>query len=209
MSFTDYTGLVAEVGDWLDRADLTASIPGFVALCESRLNRLLRVRAMEKRVTLTATGETVAVPVGFKRARSLFAVGTPNRELQSISADAIPQNYSGASGEVEAYALIEGFIYLAPPPASSTDLVLTYYEKIPALTSTAPTNWLLTRHPDAYFYGTLLAAEAYLTNDARLPIWSQAFDNVIAEIQSEGILDRYGVGIRMRSPIANLRGCRT
>lgn len=203
-----YDDLVAAVDGWLDRDDLSELVPSFVSLAESRLNRLLRVPAMETRATITATDEAVDLPSDLLRIRSVYVSGTPNRALNPVSIDALPSTYSGAAGIPQSYAISGSTIYLAPPPASDTDLVITYWEKIPALGNVTQTNWLITRHPDVYFYGTLLAAEAYLANDNRLPIWTAAFENAIAEIQDEGNKDRYGGTPRMLSSVANICGAR-
>ena len=48
-----YSELLAKVAAWLNRTDLTGVIPDFVELAEERINRHLRVRAME--VNLAAT----------------------------------------------------------------------------------------------------------------------------------------------------------
>jgi hypothetical protein len=42
MTIATYAELVSEMGDWLNRTDLTAKIPTFVRLFEARMNRRLR-----------------------------------------------------------------------------------------------------------------------------------------------------------------------
>ena len=42
MAISNYTELKTAVANWLDRDDLTDRIPEFIALAESRFNRLLR-----------------------------------------------------------------------------------------------------------------------------------------------------------------------
>ena len=41
---TTYAGLQAAVADWLGRDDLTERLPVFIALCEKRMDRELRLR---------------------------------------------------------------------------------------------------------------------------------------------------------------------
>ena len=59
MAITNYTELQSALADYLIRSDLTARIPDFIALCEGRLNRTLRVRDME-----TSFGITMGSRVG-------------------------------------------------------------------------------------------------------------------------------------------------
>ena len=44
---TNYATLQTEVADFLHRTDLTSAIPTFIQLAETKLNRILRLRAME------------------------------------------------------------------------------------------------------------------------------------------------------------------
>jgi hypothetical protein len=44
MSITTYSELQQAIADWLERADLAARIPDFIALFEATANRLSRMR---------------------------------------------------------------------------------------------------------------------------------------------------------------------
>ena len=68
-------------------------------------------------------------------------------------------------------------------PASSSNLVLRYYEAIPDL-ATASTNWLLTKCPGLYLYGSLIEAAAFMMDDGRIPVWGALYDNL-----KRGLLD--------------------
>lgn len=208
MSISSYSDLVARVAAWLNRDDLATEIPTFIALCEAELNRRLRAPAMEVAATISASDEATTLPTDCREIRSLWTTGTYNVELKPISMSDIARNYTGLSGVPESYAVSGGVLYLAPPPAAFTTLRLTYYQAIPSLSETGPSNWLLQMHPDAYLYGTLLAAEAFGFNDDRLPVWSGAFENVIDGISREGARARYGTAPRMASPVVPINGVR-
>ena len=51
MAISNYSELQTAVANWLDRDDLTARIPEFIALAEARFNRVLRLRSMEAKYT--------------------------------------------------------------------------------------------------------------------------------------------------------------
>jgi len=72
------------------------------------------------------------------------------------------------SGKTRYYTIIDGAFELIPTPSNSVELTITYYAKIPALSSTQATNWLLTKAPDLYLYATLTNAAPYLQNDERI-----------------------------------------
>jgi hypothetical protein len=52
MAITTYAELKTAIASWLDRSDLTSTIPDFITLFEAVANRRLRVRQMEKTITL-------------------------------------------------------------------------------------------------------------------------------------------------------------
>ena len=56
MAISTYSELQTAVANWLDRDDLSARIPEFVALAETRMNRVLRIRIMEKEQILSTIG---------------------------------------------------------------------------------------------------------------------------------------------------------
>jgi hypothetical protein len=89
---------------------------------------------------------------------------------------------------------------LVPTPDASYTVELTYYSKIPALSDSNTTNWLLTNSPDVYLYGSLLEAAPYLDDDNKLQVWGSLLEQSLNALQIES--DRAKVGsssIRMRA----------
>ena len=64
----DYEDLVTKVGDWLDRDDLAAQIPDFIAMVEARLNRVLRSVNSEASALWSVSDEFYALPSDFRPA---------------------------------------------------------------------------------------------------------------------------------------------
>jgi hypothetical protein len=56
---------------------------------------------------------------------------------------------------------------------------------------------MLTDNPDLYLYGSLLEAEPFLMNDARIPIWANAFRQSMADLQEQDDKDSHS-GNEMR-----------
>jgi len=71
---------------------------------------------------------------------------------------------------------------------------MVYRRRIPALSATTTTNWLLDLAPDAYLYGALVQAEAFLAEDDRLPMWKAAFDEAINELRADADKRKWGAG---------------
>ena len=67
MAISTYSELKTAVATWAHRTDLTAVIPDFITLAESRINRLVNLNNTEQETTLTATIDvrTIALPSGF------------------------------------------------------------------------------------------------------------------------------------------------
>ena len=189
MALATYSDLQTAVADNLNRADLTAVIPNFIALAEAKFNRKIRVIDMETRSNGTISSEFASVPTDWLETRSLkLQMGSgwlPNLEYvgeQEMAAfkNSLPTGYS------RFYTIVNGAFDIYPPPGTGTVFELNYYSQIPAL-SAVSTNWLLTKSPDLYLYGTLLEAEAYLKDDDRLPMWASAWQAILddMELQSQ------------------------
>jgi len=187
MSITNYSELQASVASWLNRGDLTASVPDFITLAECQLNIDLKARAMDSKVTLpTVIGtSTVALPTDMLGMRRIQVLGSYNQPLSYRSPDELSADFSAnTSGMPAVFTVVGSNVELAPIPDAVYSLELTYQQKIPALSVSSPTNWLLTSWPNAYLYGALLAATPFIMNDARLTVWQALY-----KIAVDGIND--------------------
>jgi len=184
----DYDTLGSTVGDYLDRSDLDAIIPTFI---EAKFRRSLRHWRMEKRATAdTIAGERqVSLPTDFVEMRSLKRNSSPVVVLEILPPQVI-NSYAESQGSPNYFSVVGDELHLDPVPDAVYELEMYYYA-FSALSDTNTTNWLLTYYPDIYIYGTLLEAEAYLMNDPRLPIWKQAFDEALKQLNTEANKVRY------------------
>ena len=76
MALSTYAQLQTSIGDWLNRSDLTATIPDFIALAEAQIERTLRTRQMIVRDTLTFSTEYGSIPADFLETKSLKLTST-------------------------------------------------------------------------------------------------------------------------------------
>lgn len=200
---TTYSGLVTSAGLWLERSDLGTMIPDFITMVEERLNRILRVPEMEEEVTLSTTGERIDLPTDFRQARALYLDTDPRQELECVSLGTLRTKYAvQTTGKPEVYAISGSEIVLGPAPDDEYDLILTYYEEIPPLSTDNETNWVSSKHPSIYLRGILLEAEFYGWNDERLPLIKSAQDEAIDELMEQGKRKQYGTaGLRLRASV--------
>ena len=179
MPFSNYTELQAAIADWLSRSDLTAVIPDFVRLAESRLQRELRVSAMMKTVTGTLSVNPLVLPTDFMEIQVFTIGGTTPVSPAYLSPDtfaSLPQN-TGTS----VYLTITNNQLYMNPFSSGSNYTLVYFSTLPPLSSNS-TNWLLSSSPDVYLFGSLLEAAPYLLNDERVDLWQSRLTGALAEI---------------------------
>ena len=200
MPISTYTELQAAVANWLDRDDLTARIPEFIALTEARFNRLLRVRSMETEADQVTTSGTrsYSLPTDYRQMRTVHLTTNPITPLSYITPEIMDRIWAGSTGgKPVSYTIKGNNIYLGPSPDSTYTIRFLYYKTVPALSSLVAVNDILTDSPDVYLYGCLLEAEPFLQNDARVQLWATAFQQAIADIQEQDEKDRHSGVLRV------------
>lgn len=186
MALSSYSDLASAIAGWLNRADLTARIPEFIALAEAEFNREMRTLEMESRATATLTSDAVAVPDDFLGLRS---IQIDNTALDYITPSELFED--ATTGTPIFYTVSDGQFFFRPAPSSGT-VTIDYYAVIPELTSVDTSNWLLLKHPDLYLFATLLQAEFYGWNDTRLPLIKSRVEEIMDQITGAVSKERYG-----------------
>ncbi|WP_324807220.1 hypothetical protein SH584_11490 [Sphingomonas sp. LY29] len=186
---TTYDELVSAVGDWLDRDDLATRASTFVQFAEARMNRLLEDPEMEVVSTVIADGDYTALPADFG---SMVSISTGDGPLSAVGA----VEYAGLneiSGVPRHYVIVDGSIGFAPRNGTAT-IRMVYRRRIPALSDSNQTNWLLSLAPDAYLYGALVQAEGFLSEDDRISGWKDMFDEALSELRVDANKRKWGSG---------------
>jgi hypothetical protein len=185
MSITTYAELQAAAANWLVRGDLTQRIPEFIALAESRLNRILRARLAESEVSLTATAgaRTIPLPAGFAEPLALWIVRGGVREaLRFIEPSLL--GVSSLQGRPCSWSLDGANLAFDRPCDQAYGFVLRMLVKF-ALSDAGPTNALLTDHPDAYLFATLCEAGPFLRDAELASAYEARLERAIAEINAK------------------------
>jgi hypothetical protein len=189
MAITTYSELQAAVQAWLARSDLAANVPDFIALFEAAANRRLRVRQMQAAVNLVTVNGSAALPSDYLEWKRVTWLGTPTRELSYVDPDwsvarypAFPAaNLAALPGLPNDFTIELSALRIRPVDDTGTQLV--YYQKIPALSDAAPTNWLLGASPDAYLAGALAEAKTFVEDFDGAQVWLARRDTAFAEIE--------------------------
>jgi len=183
--FQTLAGLKDSISSRLDRTFDDDDLTDFIYLAEREMERVLPVAARETSTTLAVTGQSAALPIDFKAVRHItVGTGAP----LSLGAAAVVGNEQRTGCPVS-YAIIAQQIWFAPVPTGTQSATLVYERKIPALTESSPSNWVLQSHPDAYFYGALVQASDFIEDPTKIGRYRTMFETVLGQIVEES--ERY------------------
>ena len=208
MAITTYAELQTAAANWLDRTDLTARIPEFIELAEANFNRVIRQPDMvTKNDSFSIAGRYTTLPTDTLEIVRIVVDLTPVIVLEYLTPEEISERriVMSATGKPYYFTVIGGSsnqLEVVPSPDDTYTSSIVYYTRIPALTDSATTNWLLTAHPDISLFGTLVEAEPYLKNDERMPMWTSRLDKALMALRLQGERELHtGSSLRMRARV--------
>ena len=187
MALSTYAELKTSIGDWLNRSDLSATIPDFISLAEAHIERTLRTRQMIVRANASFDQQYGAVPSDFLEVKSLKLTSTnPPTPLSFLTIDSLDEQSSSytASGKPRFFGVVGNQLRILPTPDGTYTTELTYFAKLTKLSNSVTTNWLLTSSPDIYLYGALLQAAPYLQDDARIQTWATLYERALNDLRT-------------------------
>jgi len=199
MSITTVAGLRAVIADFLDD-DLTDQIDDFIALAEARHRREIRMREMFVRESLTVDARNVDLPTGFLEAINLRLLTDPVTVLQEVSLHEMTVARQEVSGKPSIFCIASDIEFDKAPDQSYSGQI-TYYKALTALSDDNTSNDLLTLHPDAYLYGSLVASAPYQMADERLVVWESLYRDAVQSINKQANASR-----RVGPLISRVRG---
>ena len=202
MSLSTYSDLQTSIANYLARSDLTSQIPDFITFAENRLRRELRIRQMLKSVTTaTVSGDnTIEIPADFLQVRDFVVMTNPIQPLSYSSPSALSNDpRTSEVGVPLSYTILANDFQVSPAPDGIYTVKLLYFSAPAYLSSSNTTNVFLTTAPDALLYASLIEAEPYLMNDARINTWGTMYDRAIASLTKSDEEGQYsGVPLAMK-----------
>lgn len=185
MALSTYADLKAAIADWLERGDLADRTVDFIALAESRLNRVLRLRMMETEEVLTSTigVRTVTLPAAFREPIALWIQSGGGRTpLRFVDPAAL--SICKSPGQPQAWTLNAGAVAFDRPCDRAYGLTLRMVGRL-ALSDAQPTNAVLADYPDLYLFGALVEAAPYLRDAELLSLFMARFEAALAEARAK------------------------
>lgn len=172
-----YEELKAAIADWSNRGDLDAQIPTFIQLTEARLKRDLRDHTrMTVRAEAEVHGEYFPLPCDWVETVKVIADDRVLRLADSFNIERVELH-----GGPKYYRHVGDQLQLLPPAGEEPIRFVMEYLSFPdGLSEDNPSNWVIETYPDLYIYGAMLQIAPYLQDDARIPVWSQAYGEAVS-----------------------------
>lgn len=154
MSISTYAELKTVVQAWFDDTTVEDNVDTYIDLAEALFNRTLRTREMQESssLSLDSNGEA-SLPADFLSAVRVTYGGSPSYDIGYASPQVLRDYNTFDTQGLPGLYTIDGSV-LRVRPTPGTTVTLEYFQKIPALSDSQTTNWLLTRAPDLYLVAT-------------------------------------------------------
>src|SRR5262249_28950050 len=203
MLITNFGDHKTALTEYLRHSRWSADYDLATSFFEASINRRLSVRPMETVVNLTTTNGAVTLPPDYMVWRALIFTGaTPFDELDYVHPAYLDTTSNVEGGNPKIFTIEASTLKTRPINDTSAIFELHYFGTIPTVTGNdLNTNWLLTEHPDAYLYGTLVELFALQRNVEGATLYKQRRDEVLQEIISE-----YADGVGATSPLVRSDG---
>ena len=205
MAISTYAELQTAIADWLNRDDLTTTIPTFIDLAESTFNRGLRHWRLESRSNAEIDDQYLTLPTDWQETIRVTLLGDQPSAINLISRDEMQDmRFKGddVGGKPMYYAHIAGELELYPTPDATYDVELLYYAKPDALSDSNTTNVVLDNWPELYLNGSLVRAANYLRDPERSAEFAQLYNAILQGIEAESrksVTSGSGLKLNIRS----------
>jgi len=183
MGLSTYADLKTAIGAHLDRSDLSSYLDDFIDVAEAMHQRDIRIREMIQRDAISIDDRQESVPSGTLEIISLRLLTTPVTVLTYVNPHEMNRLRAEITGK-PTYFTIHEEIEFDVEPAETYSGEIIYYKAITALSSGDTTNALLTKAPDLYLYGSLLAAAPFLMADQRIQVWGGLYKSGVEALNA-------------------------
>lgn len=184
MAITNYAELKAALPNWMTRGDVAGQAEECIALAEASLNRELG--PVELDVTLTGVLDSRSIDISTQNCVepiALFLAETSRNEvtLTQMADGTFP--YRSASGYPRFWAIDGTNIDFDCPLSQAYPFRFRFRQRF-ALSDAAPTNWLLTYHPDLYLAGTVVWGSVFIQDAPSISTWVSILNTALPSVRN-------------------------
>jgi hypothetical protein len=212
MSLANYSDLKSAIASWTARSDLTTQLDDFIDMAEAEFNRTLRTEQMitETTLTLSSTSASVNLPSDFLEIDSISFTDSP-KEINFLARKSLQDQYAAqTTGRPRVYSLrasstsagVQRMIF-GPAPDGAYTLTISYYQKVPGLSTSNTTNWLMTKEPEAYLFCSLSKGLSFIQDTERKAEIKSGWMEIKSQLDSENERRKMGgAGTVVRTDIS-------
>ena len=187
---------------YLKRTDLTDLYDDWLVFTSSRIDQQLRLKEQEIRWQVVPTEQFTDLPADFIEARHIESNGRPLEYATPGQLDRLRAQYRDSFSPYLFYTITDNQLEIAPAPTvdSEAEIEMFYYAKLPALSSDADTNKVLTAYPQLYLYGCMMESAAMREAPDDAAAYSQLWRDYAKELNDRQQAARFsGDSIQMRA----------
>jgi hypothetical protein len=187
MAITTYSELQTAVTNWMARSDLGGEAADFIALAEARLNRELKPVVSD--IDLTGTIDSNRIDISAHSVVSpmaLFLAESGSDEVPLLRKMDGTFPYLDASGRPSIWSIDGTNTYIDFDRPLDAEYPFRFRARTRfALSDSAPTNWLLTNHPDVYLAATLVWSGLFTRTDSVVSSFVAILDDGIDGVRNQ------------------------
>lgn len=183
MPISDYTELQQAVGDWMSRADLLGNAADFISLAEARLNRELSPVEVDASLTGSVGSRTLDISaLAMVEPVALYLKDTGG-ELRVLPRSEGTFPHLDSIGRPAIWATDGTLISLNRPCDQAYGFRFRYKQRF-ALSDAAPTNWLLSEHPDVYLAAAVMWGGVFVQDGGYAASFKALLEETIPSIRN-------------------------
>lgn len=194
MNYTEIKDMALGYADRQD-TEITGKMDLFIKMVESRINRALETQTMIATVQTLLASDVFeyTLPNDFLSMKDIKIVNLDNENYSYPLEMASPERVTTFrldGSDQRIYTIIGNIVEICSNPYDATlnlALEISYYQRLPALSSIVTTNWVSTNHPDAYIFGLMVEINAYVKDAEATMLWENRFNSILSDITSQDI----------------------
>lgn len=205
MALANYSDLQTAISAWAKRSDLTSRLPDFIALAESRIKSLVRLRSLDTETSLSTTinSDVIALPSDFKSPIALWIADiNPREQLEQLLPQSIPYN---TIANRPLYWCIDGTNIRFQTPANQVYSIKFRYQQLFNLSTSNTTNYLLTSYPDVYLFACMVEVLNDTQDFQQAQVWDARFKEAVQLCNNQEASNQENVKLRTEFGSANKR----
>ncbi len=183
MAIANYNQLQQAVSTWMGRADVLGDATDFISLAEARLNRELNPVEVDASLVGTPGSRTIDISsLAMVEPIALFVEDTGG-ELRILPRAESTFPHMNIVGLPSIWAIDGASIDFNRPCDQAYNFRFRYNQRF-GLSDAAPTNWLLTEHPDVYLAASLMWGGVFTKDGSYAASFKAVLDETIPTIRT-------------------------